>query len=151
MQLGLRPSSVLNWHRSAPCGDVRCHSRESEEDHCVKSVDQNQPPDPQRCPWFRFCSRCFQFSIDFMIEWRIFVLFGVFFFFLPSIFSLPTQLPWSSGANPAMHLGFELQMKEPRLFSHTKPAAQLWVCKAHSSTSAKTAEKHNNCLKGAFY
>lgn len=62
------------------------------------------------------------------------------------LFVLPTQLPWSSGAKPVMHLGFALQTKEPTLFSHTKPAAQLWVCKAHSSTSAKKA--HMNTMNG---
>lgn len=71
-----------------------------------------------------------------------FVLFSVL------IFVLPTQLPWSSGVKPVMHLGFALQTKEPTLFSHAEPAAQLWVCEAHSSMSAKKAQVSTNSMVG---
>lgn len=53
---------------------------------------------------------------------------------------LPIQLPWSSAAKPVMHLAFALQTKEPTLFSHTEPAAQLWLREAHSSMSTERAK-----------
>ena len=51
--------------------------------------------------------------------------------------SSPIQLPWASCPKPAEHWVLAVHLKEPSVFTQSKPSPQVWLCTKHSLTSAE--------------